>query len=318
MNPLLRSTFAFAQKISRRLKEKAGLVSGFSDIEMQLWMLNDEIRVEAYEKAILRGVKEGDVVVDVGAGTGLLSMLACRAGARRVYAIEETRIIDLARSLAKDNGYEQRITFLRGNSRKLELPERADAVVTETIGSFVFSEEIVSTLEDARARFLKPGGVLIPERVTVFLAPIESFEEGVGLLERPIRGLDFRHAAVCLARDTVTAARKIERRHYLDEPRAVYDIDFKTVAASMSFDRTLCFTARREGTLHGFVGSWSAILHGDVVLACDPAGPPVTWPPLLFRLPESLPVRAGDRITLHFTKKDRPGWSWTWQAQVSG
>src|SRR5262245_18149455 len=110
---------------------------------MHLWMLRDEMRVEAYEQALIKAVKAGDVVADVGAGTGLLSMIACRAGAARVYAIEETWIIDLARTLIEANGYADRIILMRGNSARINLPSRVDVVVSETIGSFVFSEEIL-------------------------------------------------------------------------------------------------------------------------------------------------------------------------------
>ena len=154
MSPWIRKSLEIAQKVLRRARERAGLVSGFSDLEMHLWMLADETRAEAYEQAIRGAVRAGDVVVDVGAGTGLLSLMACRAGASRVYAIEEARIVDLAVTIARENGFADRIVFLRGNSLKIEVPEKADVVVSETIGSFVFSENILAILDDARRRFM--------------------------------------------------------------------------------------------------------------------------------------------------------------------
>jgi protein arginine N-methyltransferase 1 len=316
LNTLSRSALAAALRLVRRLKEKAGLVTGFSDMEMHLWMLADDVRAEAFERAISRAVRPGDIVVDLGAGTGLLSLMACRAGAARVYAIEETPILDLAVSLARANGFADRIVPMRGDSRKISLPERADLVVSETIGAFVFSEDIVALLADARERFLKPNGTLIPRSVTVFLAPVESFEEGVGLLEKPIRGFDFSPATRHVPVGTMTVARRIRRSHFLDSERAVYEVDFRTASAEMEFDRTLEFTAKRDGALHGFTGFWEATLHGDVKMRCDPDGPPVHWSPLLFRLPAGVPVREGDRIRLRFGRADRPGWSWTWKVEV--
>jgi len=311
-----RSALGAALRLVRRFKEKTGLVSGFSDMEMHLWMLADDVRAEAFERAITRTVKPGDVVVDLGAGTGLLSLMACRAGAARVYAIEQSPVLELARTVAAANGFSDRIVPMRGHSTALSLPEPADVVVSETIGAFVFSEEILWTLADARTRFLKAGGALIPRGVTIFLAPVESFEEGIGLLERPIRGFDFRPAAAGVAVGTMTAARRIRRRDFLAGERPVYDVDFRTTAGRMDFDRSLEFTAEREGMVHGFAGFWSASMCDGVELRCDPDGPPVHWPPLLFRLPAGLPVRAGDRIRLRFGKADRPGWSWAWTARV--
>ncbi len=316
MTPWSRKILEVAQKSLRRLKERLGLVSGFSDIEMHLWMLSDEARSAAFERAIEQAVHEGDVVADVGAGTGLLSMMACRAGAARVYAIEEAPIIDLAMTLARENGCAERIVFRRGNSRRIHLPERADVVLSETIGTFVFSEDILSTLVDARERFLKPSGTLVPRRITIWLAPVESFEEGIGFLEKPVRGFDYRSASPRVAVQTPIASRKIQRSHFLDGEKVVYDLDFESASATLDFSRTLEFSARREGTLHGFVGFWEARLCDGISLKCEPGGPRLHWSPLLFRLPEGMPVGAGDRIRLFFSRRDRPGWSWRWTAEV--
>jgi len=317
MNRWSRATLDLARKIVRGLKERAGLISGFADIERHLWMLTDEARAVAFERAIERAVGKGDVVVDVGAGTGLLSMMACRAGAARVYAIEKTRVIDLAMVLARENGFADRIVFVRGNSRKITLPERADLVVSETIGSFVFSEDILPTIVDARERFLQPGGTLIPSRITIRIAPIESFEEGTGFWEKSLRGFDYKAAASRVAVSAPTAARRIRRDHFLAGEEVLYDLDFRAVSATMDFARTLEFTAGRDGRLHGFVSSWEAGLHEEIAFKCGPKEPPLHWPVILFRLPRGLPVVAGDRIVLSFMRKEAPGWSWTWGAEVN-
>ena len=294
----------------------AGLVSGFSDIEMHLWMLRDDARAEAYEQALIRAIRPGDVVVDVGAGTGLLSMMACRAGAARVYALEETGIIDLARTIVRQNGYADRIVLMRGNSARIGLPERADVVVSETIGSMVFSEGILETLHDARERFLKPGGVLIPGRVRIMVAPVENWHEGIGLLEKPVRGFDYRAAAGLFNSHDILPAKMMDGTHLLDEPRKLYAIDFRTGAPMTDFERTVEFTARRDGVVHGLLATWRAWLHDDVELICEPGGPPVHWPPLFFPLPGGIAAREGDRIVLSFGRQDRPGWHWRWSVRV--
>lgn len=318
MNRLLRAGLAAAFRGAHRLKEKAGLVHGFSGMEMHLWMLADDVRADAFEQAIDRAVTPGSVVVDVGAGTGLLSLMACRAGAERVYAIEESPILDVALDVARDNGFGGRIVPVRMRSTKANLPERADVVVSETIGAFVFSEEIVSTLADARARFLKPGGVLIPRSIRIFLAPFESFEEGVGLLERALRGFDFRAAARRVPVQTMMTARRLRPDHFLDLPRSLYDLDFTSANNEPDFSRTLEFAACRDGVLHGLAGLWEARLDERVLLRCAPDAPPLHWAPVLFRLPAGCPVRSGETIRVRFGRRDAPGWSWKWEAEVAG
>ncbi len=134
--------------------------------------LADEVRVSAFRQAIAQVVKPGDIVLDLGAGTGILGLLACQAGARRIYSIEEGAIIELARQLFEINGYQDRVVFIKDLSMRVDLPEKVDVVIADQIG---FGPEfgLLDSLSDARDRFLKTGGRLIPARVDLFLAPVE-------------------------------------------------------------------------------------------------------------------------------------------------
>ena len=95
-------------------------------------MLLDEVRTRTFLQAILRAVKPGDVVLDIGSGTGILALFACLAGASHVYAVEEGSVIEIAEQVCRDNGFEERVTFLQDWSTNVELPERANVLVTET------------------------------------------------------------------------------------------------------------------------------------------------------------------------------------------
>ena len=107
-------------------------------------MLMDKIRCDAYQDAIQRTVKPGDVVVDLGAGTGLLSFFAVQAGARHVYAIEASSIADFAAKLIEANGFRDRITLVREDSKKARLPERCNVLVTETLAPFALTKRTPS------------------------------------------------------------------------------------------------------------------------------------------------------------------------------
>jgi len=101
-------------------------------------MMSDNIRLDSFRRAIFDTVAEGDVVVDLGSGVGILAFFAAQAGAEKVYAIEELDVA-LAQKLAQKNGLDN-ITFIRGNSAEIKLPEKADVLVSETLGSFAIDE----------------------------------------------------------------------------------------------------------------------------------------------------------------------------------
>src|SRR5262249_369440 len=124
--------------------------------------LADDVRVSAFGRAISETVRPGDIVVDLGSGTGILGLLACPAGAGRVYAIEETGLIELARSVALANGVEDRIVFIQRCSSEVTLPERADVIMCDFIGGFGYDAALIEDGVDARNRFLAPGGRMIP------------------------------------------------------------------------------------------------------------------------------------------------------------
>ena len=135
-------------------------------------MLHDDRRTGDYLAALAAAVPPGDVVLDIGTGSGVLSVAAARAGARRVYAVEATDIAAVAARVFEVNGVQDRVTLLTGWSRQIELPEKADVLVAEIIGNEPFEEEILETTLDARQRLLKPGARLIPHALTLFARPV--------------------------------------------------------------------------------------------------------------------------------------------------
>src|SRR5712692_3682526 len=177
----------------RTFLKQAWMLEEFARPSVQENLLLDKIRCDAYREAILRTVRPSDVVVDLGAGTGLLSFFALQAGARHVYAIEMSAIADAAAELIEANGFQDRITLIRKSSKQARLPERCDVLVTETLSTFCFdTENIIEFVADARERFLKPGGRIVPESADTFLLPISSEAFGLGQLPPRFYDLDYR------------------------------------------------------------------------------------------------------------------------------
>lgn len=136
--------------------------------------LEDTHRLTAFRRAIDATVRPGDVVVDLGCGTGILGLMACRAGASRVYAIDDGGMIGVARQAAAANGYADRIVHIQGNSMRVSLPEQAHVIVSDQIGRLGFEAGVIEYFADAARRFLRPGGRLVPASVATWLAPIEA------------------------------------------------------------------------------------------------------------------------------------------------
>jgi protein arginine N-methyltransferase 1 len=146
-------------------------------------LLSDGVRTLAYRQALEAAVRPDDVVLDLGCGTGIFSMIAARSGCRKVYAVDRSAIIEDARETARRNGLDGRIEFIRAPFDQLELEERVDLIVHELIGSRFWDEEVLLHVAQARARHLKRQGRLLPFRLDVLLAPTRHVSE----LERALR-----------------------------------------------------------------------------------------------------------------------------------
>ena len=140
-------------------------------------MLKDEVRTRTYQMAILnnRHLFEGKVVLDVGCGTGILSMFAVQAGASHVYAVDCSSIIHRASMIVRDNGMSDRITLMQGKMEDIVLPvPHVDVIVSEWMGYFLLYESMLNTVLFARDRWLRPGGVVFPDKAVMYLCACED------------------------------------------------------------------------------------------------------------------------------------------------
>jgi SAM-dependent methyltransferase len=269
-------------------------------------MLMDKNRCDAYQEAIRRTVKPGDVVVDIGAGTGLLSFFAVQAGARRVYAIEKSGIAEVAAELIEANGFRDRITLIRENSKKVRLPERCDVLITETLSCFCFDDEnIIESIADARERFLKPGGIIILQSAHTFLVPFSSDSFGIGRLvstdqaNRPgFYGLDYRPLAEKFFSERRFVHASGKPLLALSQPAPCYHVDFRKVTQNPG--KTLIpFQIGDDGRLDGFLGWFEALLCEGVTVGNSPYLPINHWRQLYLPTVQQSHYRNGQTILLY-------------------
>lgn len=156
----------------------------FADPKVHERLLADKVRLKSFKRAIYEVIRHGDIVMDIGAGTGILSRYAAEAGAKKIYLIEENpNILSEAKKRLASYSDKTEFQFVASRSNDLstaDVPDKVDVIISETIGSLGINEGIVDTLVDAK-RFLKADGVLIPHRIIIYYAPYR-FDSSLSLL----------------------------------------------------------------------------------------------------------------------------------------
>lgn len=278
-------------------------------------LLADETRTNAFREAVARVVRPGDVVVDLGCGSGILSFFACEAGAARVYAIDQTHAADVASMLARHLRFDDRMTVLHAEAKTLELPERADVLLSETLGVTGLDEGIAEIVADARERFLKPGARIVPQRVGVSVVPVEldyEYDKHVAFFGDERYGLDLTPLRL-FASSSIHFAH-IRPGAYLDLPREVLAVDLRRDDAKNAAGRAT-FTSTRRARLHGFGAFFTATLADGIELS-NRVARETSWSQALLPLEVPVQVREGDRIAVEL-QTDR-GRSWRWRGDANG
>lgn len=288
-----------------------------SELEFHAFCLTDTgSRLDQFAAAIAARVKPGDTVVDLGAGSGILSFIACRAGARRVFAIESSPSLELARLLAARNGVADRIEFIGKPSTHVVLPDRVDVIVGDIHDTFGLQPMGLAALVDARDRFLKPGGALIPSAIRLMAVPVEAhdrYAKTVDVWRRRVHGVDLS-AISALAAHRPTAAR-IERSQLLAQPGPLATIDLHRVTSLHAGGETHVVVTR-DGTLHGVCGCFVTTLADDVLMGNVPGDSGTTnFAQAFFPLEWPVPVLSGDRIAIRIETHD--GLAARWQVEVT-
>jgi type I protein arginine methyltransferase len=140
-------------------------------------MLKDTVRTKAYMNAILQSkhLFKDKVVLDVGCGTGILSMFAAKAGAKHVYGVDCSGILVQAREIVKVNGFGDKITLIQGKMEELTLPvDKVDIIISEWMGYFLLYESMLDTVLYARDKYLVEGGLMFPDHVVLYVGAIED------------------------------------------------------------------------------------------------------------------------------------------------
>lgn len=283
-------------------------------IEYHRGLLADEVRTNAFREAIARTVKPGDVVLDIGCGSGILSFFACQAGAK-VYAIDRGGMAGVAQFLARHLGFADRITVLRDESTNVELPERADVLISETLGVLGFDENLLGSIVDARARLLRPGAVIVPRRVALEIVPVELPNEHARHIiwwSAPRYGFDLRPMRGFASNSILFI--NISPAAHTARPESIIDIDLRT-AASTFVRGSAQFTASRDCVIHGFALWFTATLAEDITITNNEPGG-THWAQGFLPLEQPIALTRGAHIDVDLESDDGNHWRWRGKAGV--
>jgi Ribosomal protein L11 methyltransferase (PrmA) len=236
--------------------------SGWADPIEHARMLHDDRRTCDFISALTAAVRPGDVVLDIGTGSGVLAVALARAGAGRVYAVEASDIAAVAARVFEANGVTDRVTLVPGWSRQIELPERADLLVAEIIGNEPLEEEILETTLDARRHLLKPGARLVPHALELLARPLllpeadirqrvfgraamKRWQDLYGIDFHPLLDVAAKHPAYSTAEGEVAATWPP-----VGPPVVLASVDLTTFREASVRGRA-CTTASRTHSTHG-------------------------------------------------------------------
>jgi len=283
----------------------------YDDLSIHALMLGDAPRVDAYLAAI-RAHKtsiEGKVVMDVGAGSGILSMLCARyGGAKCVYAIEAAPgMARLARDLVANNGLEGSVQVVEGRVEEIELPEKVDVIISEWMGFYLVHESMLESVLEARDRFLKPGGVMLPDSGKIWAAPVENEE-----LKRHLSAISSMHGldlspigeAELQRRCREPQVENVEADRLLASPCLVADLGDlrrRPVGSTKTLSADLNFVTVKGGSAAG-LAFWFDVGFGPGVNLCTSPGAPAThWKQTVVYFGAFPDITPGEELTARVT-----------------
>jgi type I protein arginine methyltransferase len=277
-------------------------------------MIADRVRIDAYAQAIRRAVQLGSSLIEIGTGPGVFAVLACQLGADRVYAIEPTEIIQVAREIAAANGFTDKIEFFEGLSTRFNRPVKADVVVSDLRGVLPFFQKHIPSIADARLRLLAPNGILIPRRDLVWAAIVEAPDTYAGIVdcwERNALGIQL-DAARQLAVNSPQKAR-LKPEQMLAAPQLWATLDYSAID-NPDWRGSLQWTIQRAGVGHGVIVWFDTELADGIGFSNAPGLPEAIYGSMFFPWTEPVPLVEGQAVCLDLATRligDDYIWSWT-------
>ena len=281
-------------------------------------MIADRHRMKAYVKALEGCIKPGSIVLDIGTGTGICAILACKLGAKRVYAIESNSAIAVAKLAAKDNHCEDKIEFMQGMSVDVDLPEKVDVIVSDLRGILPLFQQHIPSIIDARSRFLKTGGTMIPLRDRLWGTLVQTpelYRSYSSLWQEDIPyniNLESARSFLFHAWKKCT----ILPEQCLTKPTLFAVLDYSQISTT-NLQAKLEWSVEKTGLVHGLCLWFDSVLMTGVEFSNAPGQPDLIYGKAFLPWPKPTKIASGDMITCTL-KANLIGeqYIWQWNSKV--
>lgn len=266
-------------------------------------MLKDQVRTLTYRNAMYHNkhLFKGKVVLDVGCGTGILSMFAARAGAKHVYGVDCSNIIEHAKVIVHDNGLDNVVTMIFGKVEEVELPvEKVDVIVSEWMGYCLFYESMLDTVLFARDKWLKPGGILFPDKACLYVTAIEDKkykDEKIHWWDS-VYGFNMSNIRKVALKEPLVDV--VEPQQIITDSNLIKEIDLYTVAPDeLAFSAPYCLTAKKNDYIDALVTYFTVEFtkcHKRTGITTSPEARYTHWKQTVFYMEDCLTIKHGEQM----------------------
>lgn len=265
-------------------------------------MLKDTSRTLSYRSAMFKNkhLLKDKIVLDVGCGTGILSMFAVKAGAKHVYSVDMSNIIDKAKEIVLLNGFDDKITLIQGKIEDIQLPvDKVDVIVSEWMGYFLLYESMLDTVLYARDKYLAPGGAILPDKCSMYIAGIEDGEyknEKIHYWE-DVYGLDYSpFIEVAMAEPLVDT---VNNEALITTSAKFFEFDINTMTKEdVVFNEEFKLSPITNDLCHAYIIWFDCEFPGSekVMLKTGPMDRYTHWKQTVFYMDTVLDVKRGDEL----------------------
>ncbi|CAH8262767.1 unnamed protein product [Arabidopsis lyrata] len=267
-------------------------------------MLKDVVRTKCYQDVIYKNkfLIKDKIVLDVGAGTGILSLFCAKAGAAHIYAVECSQMADTAREIVKSNGFSDVITVLKGKIEEIELPiPKVDVIISEWMGYFLLYENMLDTVLYARDKWLVDGGIVLPDKASLYLTAIEDahYKEDKVEFWDDVYGFDMS----CIKRRAITEplVDTVDGNQVVTDSKLLKTMDISKMASGdASFTAPFKLVAQRNDHIHALVAYFDVaftMCHKKMGFSTGPKSRATHWKQTVLYLEDVLTICEGETIT---------------------
>mmetsp|Transcript_5695 Transcript_5695/g.14417 ORF Transcript_5695/g.14417 Transcript_5695/m.14417 type:complete len:332 (+) Transcript_5695:264-1259(+) len=267
-------------------------------------MIKDQVRTRTYYNSIMQNpfLFKDKIVMDVGCGTGILSLFAAKAGAKHVYGIECSAIAEQAQEIVRVNGFEDRVTIVHKKLEDAELPvDKVDIIISEWMGYFLLYESMLDTVLYARDKWLAPGGLVFPDSATMTIVAIEDAEYKQEKIDFWSNVYGFDMSCIRKIAMSEPLVDSVQEEQVVTKPCEFKSFDItKMVKDDCTFSAPFQLECTRNDYIHALVVYFDVdfgACHKQCGFSTSPGCRTTHWKQTVFYLQEPITVCEGERLS---------------------